>query len=132
VIWEPYRAAAEMALSARTLVDGTGFVSNHEFLFAAKPFADAHPQVVDVVLGTTRELYVEVKKDLSGTAKTFSIAAGFPVPVLETALGRRSFGVQPLSDEVIAEQQKIADAFKALGLIPAAINVSDVVRKPRP
>jgi hypothetical protein len=30
---------------------------------------------------------------------------------------------------VIAEQQ-IADAFKSLALIPAAINVSEVVRKP--
>jgi sulfonate transport system substrate-binding protein len=130
VIWEPYRAAAEMSLEARTLVDGTGFVSNHEFFFAAKPFADRHPQVVDIVLGATRELYAEVVKDLSGTAKKFGAASGFPVPVLETALSRRSFGVQPMSDSVIADQQKIADTFKSLGLIPAAINVSDAVRKP--
>ena len=46
MIWEPYRAAAEMSLGARTVVDGTGFVSNHEFFFAAKPFVDTHPQVV--------------------------------------------------------------------------------------
>jgi sulfonate transport system substrate-binding protein len=130
VIWEPYRAAAEMSLGARTLIDGTGLVSNHEFFFAAKPFAAMHPQVVDIVLGVTRELYAEVVKDLSGTAKIFSTASGFPVPVLETALARRSFGVQPLGESVIAEQQKIADTFKNLGLIPAAINVSDVVRKP--
>jgi hypothetical protein len=31
---------------------------------------------------------------------------------------------------VIAEQQKIADAFRELGLIPAAVNVSDAVRSP--
>jgi sulfonate transport system substrate-binding protein len=35
-----------------------------------------------------------------------------------------------MSDVVIAEQQKIADTFKRLGLIPTAINVSDAVRKP--
>jgi sulfonate transport system substrate-binding protein len=130
VIWEPYRAAAEMALGARTLVDGTGFVSNHEFFFAARPFADTHPQAVDVVLGATRELYAEVVKDLSATAKKFSAASGFPVPVLETALARRSFGVHPMSDSVVADQQRIADTFKSLGLIPAGINVSDAVRKP--
>jgi sulfonate transport system substrate-binding protein len=130
VIWEPYRAAAEMSLGARLLVDGTGLVSNHEFFFAAKPFADTHPQVVDVVLDAVRERYGEVVKDLSGTAKIFSAVSGFPVPVLETAISRRSFGVQPISASVIAEQQKIADTFRSLGLIPAAINVSDVVRKP--
>jgi sulfonate transport system substrate-binding protein len=59
-----------------------------------------------------------------------STASGFPVSVLETALARRSFGVLPMSDVVIAEQQKIADTFKRLGLIPTAINVSDAVRKP--
>ena len=31
VIWEPYRTAAEMSLGARTLADGSGLVSNHEF-----------------------------------------------------------------------------------------------------
>jgi sulfonate transport system substrate-binding protein len=130
VIWEPYRAAAEMSLGARTLVDGTGLVSNHEFFFAARAFADAHPQVVDIVLATTRQLYAEVVKDIPGTAKVLSTASGLPTSVLETALGRRSFGVQPMSDAVIGEQQKIADTFKNLGLIPTAINVADVVRKP--
>jgi sulfonate transport system substrate-binding protein len=130
VIWEPYRAAAEMSLGAHTLVDGTDLVSNHEFFFASKSFAAAHPQVVDMVLGATRELYVDVVKDRPGTARMLSTASGFSVSVLETALARRSFGVLPMSDVVIAEQQKIADTFKRLGLIPTAINVSDAVRKP--
>jgi sulfonate transport system substrate-binding protein len=131
VIWEPYRAAAEMSLGARTLVDGTGLVSNHEFFFAAKALADSHPQVVDILLAATRQVYAEVVKDIPGTAKMLSAASGFPTSVLETALARRSFGVQPMSDAVIAEQQKIADTFKNLGLIPATINVSEAMRKPR-
>ena len=129
VIWEPYRAAAEMSLGARTLADGTGLVSNHEFFFVAKPFAEAHPPVIDVVLTAARDVYAEAVKDIAGTAKTFSAAAGFPAPVLEIALARRGFGIQPISDQVIAEQQKIADTFKELGLIPAAIKVSDAVRR---
>jgi len=129
VIWEPYRAAAEMSLGARTLADGTGLVANHEFFFVAKPFAESDAQVIDVVLSAARDIYAEAVKDIAGTAKTFSAAAGFPAPVLEVALARRGFGVQPLSDQVIAEQQKIADTFKELGLIPVAIKVSDAVRR---
>jgi sulfonate transport system substrate-binding protein len=129
VIWEPYRTTAEMSSGARTLADGTGLVSNYEFFFTTKAFAEAHPQMIDVVLGAARDVYAEAAKDMRGTAKTFSAAAGFPEPVMEVALSRRSFGVLPISSQVIAEQQKIADTFKDLGLIPAAINVSDAVRR---
>jgi sulfonate transport system substrate-binding protein len=130
VIWEPYRTTAEMSSGARTLADGTGLVSNHDFYFVAKPFAAAHPKVIDVVLGAARDVYAEAAKDIPGTAKTFSALAGFPASVLEVMLSRKSLEVLPISNQVIAEQQKIADTFKALGLIPAAINVSDAVRKP--
>ena len=130
VIWEPYRTAAEMSLGARTLADGTGLVSNHEFFFATRSFAEAHPQVIEVVLGAARDIYADVVKDIPGTAKMFSAAAGFPASVIEIALSRRGFGVLPISNQVIADQQRIADTFKDLGLIPAAINVSDAVRKP--
>jgi sulfonate transport system substrate-binding protein len=118
VIWEPYRTAAEMSSGARTLADGTGLVSNYEFFFVTRPFAEAQPHVIEVVLGAARDVYAEVVKDIPGTAKTFSAAAGFPASVIEVALSRRGFGVQPISNQVIAERQKIADTFKDLGLIP--------------
>lgn len=86
VIWEPYRTSAEMSLGARTLTNGTGLVSNYEFFFTTKAFAGAHPQIIDVVLGAARDVYAEAAKDIRGTAKTFSVAAGFPEPVMEVAL----------------------------------------------
>ena len=73
--------------------------------------------------------FAQAAKDIPGTAKTFSAAAGFPEPVMAVALSRRSFGILPISSPVIAEQQRIADTFKELGLIPVAIRVSDAVRK---
>jgi sulfonate transport system substrate-binding protein len=36
----------------------------------------------------------------------------------------------PINSEVIASQQRVADTFFALGLIPKAVNVSDLQRKP--
>jgi sulfonate transport system substrate-binding protein len=129
VIWEPYRTAAEMAIGARTLADGTGLVSNNDFFFVAKPFALAHPQLIDLVFGATRDVFAQAAKDIPGTAKTFSAAAGFPVTVLEATLSHRGFDVRPISSEVIDEQQRIADTFKEIGLIPATIKVSDAVHK---
>ena len=129
VIWEPYRTSAEMSLGARTVADGTDLVSNYEFFFTTKTFFEAHPQIVEVVLGAARDVYAEAAKDIRGTAKTFSAAAGFPESVMEVALSRRNFDILPISSSVIAEQQRIADTFKDLGLISTAIKVSDAANK---
>jgi sulfonate transport system substrate-binding protein len=129
-IWEPYRTAAETALSARTLTDGVGLVANNDLFFVSKSFAQANPQLIDVVLGATRDVFAQAAKDIPGTAKTFSAIAGFSQSVMETVLSDRGFDVHPMSQDAIAEQQSVADSFKALGLIPVAIKVSDAVYKP--
>jgi sulfonate transport system substrate-binding protein len=129
-IWEPYRTAAETALSARTLTDGVGLVANNDLFFVSKSFAQANPQLIDVVLGATRDVFAQAAKDIPGTAKKFSAIAGFSQSVMETVLSHRGFDVHPMSQAVVAEQQSVADSFKALGLIPVAINVSDAVYKP--
>ncbi len=130
-IWEPYRTAAETALGARTLTDGVGLVANNDLFFVSKSFAEANPQLIDVVLESTRDIFAQASKDIPGTAKTFSAISGFSQSVMETVLSHRGFDVHPMSQEAIAEQQRAADAFKALGLIPVAINVSNAVLKPQ-
>jgi sulfonate transport system substrate-binding protein len=67
-----------------------------------------------------------VKGNTNAAAKELSAAIGIPVPVLEIALNRQSYDVKPIDDTVIADQQKIADTFFKLGLIPKAINVKDI------
>ncbi len=129
VIWEPYRTATEMSVGARTLADGTGLVSNNDFFFVAKPFALAYPHLIDLVLGATRDVFAQAAKDIPGTAKIFSAAAGFPVAVLEVTLSHRGYDVRPISRDVIDQQQRIADTFKDIGLIPATITVFDAVFK---
>ena len=53
-----------------------------------------------------------------------------PASVLAVSLKRESYGIQPINSEVIASQQRIADTFVALGLVPKSIHVSDLQRKP--
>ena len=56
---------------------------------------------------------------------------GKPVPILARALGRQSWGVAPLGPEVVAGQQRIADTFLQLGLLPRPIQVADAIRQAR-
>ena len=55
---------------------------------------------------------------------------GIPAPILSVALKRQTYGVKSLDAGVVAEQQKIADAFYKLGLLPKPVQVNDAVRRP--
>jgi sulfonate transport system substrate-binding protein len=49
------------------------------------------------------------------------------VEVVRLALHRYQFNVQPLTASVAADQQKIADAFAELKLIPKPIRIADAL-----
>jgi sulfonate transport system substrate-binding protein len=54
------------------------------------------------------------------------VAVGLPVPVLEVALKRQSYGIKPIDDHVLVDQQKLADTLYQLKLIPKEVHVSDI------
>ena len=129
VIWDPFQAAAEVATGARTLADGTGLVSNHQFYLAGRKFDDAHPQVVDAVIAAIAELDKWATGKEKAVAEELSAGIGIPAAILEIALKRQTYGIKPLDDKVVAEQQRIADTFHQLGLLPKPIRISDIVRR---
>src|SRR5712675_352283 len=123
VIWDPFQAAAEAATGARTLADGTGIVANYQFYFSSKKFLESDPKIVDVVLAQLGEVDDWAKGDIHAVAEQLAPAIGLPVPVVETALKRQAYGIKPITDSVIADQQKVADTFFALGLLPKQIKI---------
>jgi sulfonate transport system substrate-binding protein len=130
VIWDPFQAAAEAATGARTLADGTGIVANYQFYFSSKKFLDANPKIVDAVLAELSAVDDWAKGDIHAVAEQLAPSIGLPLPVVEVALQRQAYGIKPITDAVIADQQQVADAFLALNLIPKAIKISDVARRP--
>ena len=130
VIWDPFLAAAEAATGARTLADGTGIVSNYQFYFSSKKFLDNDAKAVDLVLAQLSEVDDWARRDIHAVAEQLAPAIGLSVPVVEVALKRQSYGIKSVAESVIADQQREADTFFALGLIPRQIKISDVARRP--
>ena len=130
VIWDPYEAAAEASTGARILADGTGLVTNYQFYFSSKKFLAENAPAADVVLEALNETDEWAKSNIHSVAEQLSPSIGLPASVLEVSLERESYGTVPINNEVIASQQRVADTFFALGLIPKAVNVSDLQRKP--
>jgi sulfonate transport system substrate-binding protein len=129
-IWDPFLAVAQAATNARTLADATGLAPNRQFFLATRSFAQKQP---DVLAKLTAEIGATDHWIAAHQAEaTDLLAAGLklPAPVVGQAIGRMGYGVRPMTPEVTADQQKIADAFHTLGLIPQAIDVSSAVWSP--
>lgn len=129
VIWEPFYSAAQLATKARVLADGEGLVSNYEFYLGARLFVEGNPAAVDVILEQLKESDQWAQDNQSEVAKLLAPELQLDIPALEQALSHRGFGILPIDDAIIAAQQKIADAFLELGLIPEAIDVSEAALK---
>jgi len=124
-IWEPFLAAAQRQAGARILADGNGVVSNHQFFLASRPFASKRADVVAIVLEEVAAVDQWAKTNPKEAAAALQPQIGLDQATLELALSRGGYGVTPISDAVLAEQQRIADAFYDLKLIPKHINVRD-------
>jgi sulfonate transport system substrate-binding protein len=125
VIWDPYTAAAEKQIDARILADGKGVVNNHAFFLAERKFATERADVI-------RQLFDELQKQGQWINKNYKEAAaqlaplqGLDPAVVEQSIRRYSNSVKPISSAVLGEQQKLADVFFELKLIPKEVKVAD-------
>lgn len=127
VIWDPFLAAAERQIGARVLADGRGVVANHQFYLAARPYADKHPEVIQAIVEELATLDRWAEGKPKEVAQLLAPQIGLDLAITELAASRFAYGIKPISRAVGAEQQKIADVFFDLKLIPKAIKVDDAL-----
>jgi sulfonate transport system substrate-binding protein len=131
-IWDPFFAAAQTQIHARTLADGQNAVANRQFYLAARPYAAQHPEVIKAISEELDAVDAWGKKNPDEVAKFLSTETGLDLATLQLAAGRYAYGVTPVSAGVIGDQQQIADAFFDLKLIPHNIKVADATLAAKP
>ena len=127
VIWDPFFAAAEQQLGARLVADGVGHVSNHQFYLASRSYADHNAKVVKVIVEELARLDGWAKQNLKEVASQLSSQIGLDANIVKIAADRGTYDVRPLDAKVVAEQQRIADTFYQLKLIPKKLVVKEIV-----
>lgn len=127
VIWDPFLAAAEHQIGARTLATGENLVSNHQFYLADRQFATQHPEILNTVVNTLNTTTQWVKNNQSDAAQLLQQPTGLELEVLNQSIRRMGFGVSPISPEVAKQQQYVADAFYQQKLIPKRIDIQTAI-----
>jgi sulfonate transport system substrate-binding protein len=126
-IWDPYLAAIEVDAEARILTNAKGLAPNRGYYLASKDFIEKNPEALKQLLNEIKKESEYVKKNPAEISKVLSPALGLDAAIIEKAERRRDHDVLPLTDEVVAKQQEIADTFAKLQLIPKSIVVKEAV-----
>ena len=129
-IWDHYLSAAEAATATRVVAQADGLVGNRQFFLAGRGFAGGAPPQVRRVLGQLAGCAAWSQPPHAEVSQVLADDTGLPLPVVRRAVDRLSFGVSPMTPDVVAEQQKIADAFFAQHLLPSRLTVQDAVWTP--
>jgi sulfonate transport system substrate-binding protein len=126
-IWDPYFAIGEIKQSGRILVNAREITKSNSFYIANRTFAGNHgailQQIVDVTASAAR--WAEQHRD--EVARSLAAVTGIPLDIQTVAANRSSFAVGPVTEDIIATQQGVADRFFKLGLIPRQIAIRDIV-----
>lgn len=127
VTWEPFLTGVQRQLPTRTLADGAGLASYKRYYLTSTSYAKAHPEVLKLVYDQLHKAGDWVKNNPREAAQVLGPLWGnLDVETVETANAHRSYQVQPVKGDQLGEQQKIADAFFAAGLLPKAVDAKDV------
>jgi sulfonate transport system substrate-binding protein len=126
-IWDPYFAIGETKQNGRILVNASEITKTNSFYIANRDFAGKHgsvlQQIIDVTTSTAR--WAEQHRD--EVAKSLSAVTGIALDIQTIAANRSAFAVGPITEDIIATQQGVADRFFRLGLIPRQVAIRDIV-----
>lgn len=126
-IWDPFLAIAETNYKPKALVRSPEVLKVNTYFLANRDFADGNPEVVTTVVNQLKESAAWADANRDKVAAALHEVTGVPLEAQTLAANRAKFGVFPITEEIVANQQATADRFFKLGLIPNAIKVSDAV-----
>jgi sulfonate transport system substrate-binding protein len=130
-IWDPFFIAAQRQLGARVVTTAKGIVNRHQYFVSTRDFSEKNPEVVKVVMQELGEVGQRVRDNYAEAAKELAPIQGLEPDIIEASLRHYEHIYKPIDDTVLADQQRIADTFYELKLIPQKLSIRDAVVKPK-
>ena len=126
-IWDPYMSSEVRDGKGRVLRDADGAAQNIELYLATSQYAKDHGDTVAVVLREIGAVGDWVDANRPVAAQTIAAAINMNPLAVEDSLVHSQFRGRPMGAECVANQQRVADTFLGLGLLPKAIQVTNAL-----
>ncbi|AGZ42731.1 aliphatic sulfonate ABC transporter substrate-binding protein [Actinoplanes friuliensis] len=122
IIWDPYFALAEQP-GVQVLADATGLANNREYLLVHPDAATSKGAQIRTFLDAYQETTTWGIANPEERAKILAPELKIDQAVTARALARSAQPLAPLTPEIGAELQGIADGFTKLELIPGSVDM---------
>lgn len=126
-IWDPFLAIAETRHKPVTLARTSDVLDSQTFIVANSAFAKTKPETLQLALGALGQAADWAAAHKDEVAQALHEVTGVPLEAQTLAAQRSEFKIVPIDEKIIETQQKTADRFLRIGLIPKQINVRDAV-----
>ena len=130
VVWDPFLAAVQRQSNVRVIADGKGVASYQRYYLASLDFINKRSPIANTLFEELKKTGRWVKQNPREAAALLAPVWGLDAATVEAANARRSYDVRLVGGETLLEQQKIADAFHAQGLLPRKVEVAAALWKP--
>jgi sulfonate transport system substrate-binding protein len=124
-IWDPFAQSAIQELGAQVLARGEDIGPVRGYTTGAGKFVKAYPDLTRGIVEELQKATVWGRTNIEAYAQLLAQDTGLDIKVLEASLQTEIPDVLYIDETTIIAQQKVADEFFALGLIPEKINVRD-------
>lgn len=125
-IWDPFLSIAETHTAARIIRDSAGLPTSGGFYLATRTFAVQHPELVKILLEEAKASGDWAQTHPHAAAVILAPNVGLDVATLEKIIHNGyTTSYLPINAPVIALQQKEADTFYEIGILPKAIVIKD-------
>ena len=127
-IWDPFLAIAQRG-KVRTLAYAKDVHDPNNFLLANRNLVTQHPEIVNKFNDVFAQELQWADTHRDELAELIHEASGVDLESMRVAMKRSAFTALPVSEEITAKQQAVADRFYKAGLLPKPIAVRDIVWK---
>lgn len=128
-IWDPYFAVAQKTAGVRVLASAKEIARQNSYMLANSDFTKRNPEIIAAVNEELAKTALWSESHRDELAQIFAEATGIDLASWQRAVNRTEYAITPMSDAIVEEQQRVADRFQRLGLIPGKIAVRDIVWK---
>jgi sulfonate transport system substrate-binding protein len=126
-IWQPYAALFANRPGVRTLTTNKQIGEQFGYIIGNGAFVRDNKALTATVVQALTATAEKARADHQAVAAVLARSTGMSQDVWTRALADDQFQVLPMNDQLIASQQKVADRFRAAGLVPVDIKVADIV-----
>jgi len=127
-IWDPYYSAIDLEGKARLLADGEGLGLIGPFMLGARGYVEANGDFIKRLLAQISEAEALTRADEAGSVRVLAQFMGLPEEVVRRSFSHRPASpVIPVSEHIVAAQQRTAQLFYENRLLPRQVDIAGAV-----